>query len=89
MLFRGLSPAAVLWKTLAAALLAMIGLRGPLAAQETQRGDSGAASPTLARVFAAWKARQERIKSFYFAWNVRVALPKGYELRGMRVLAGV
>jgi hypothetical protein len=35
--------------------------------------------PTLRKVFAAWQAREERIKSFYFAWNLRVALPKGYQ----------
>jgi beta-lactamase regulating signal transducer with metallopeptidase domain len=34
---------------------------------------------TLRKVFAAWQAREERIKSFYFAWNLRVALPKGYQ----------
>ena len=52
--------------------------------------------PTLRKVFAAWKARQARIKSFYFAWNLRVALRKGYQFvpKGYRVplargLAGV
>ena len=40
---------------------------------------AGAKSPTLEKVFAAWKARQERVKSFYFAWNVRAVLPKGYQ----------
>jgi beta-lactamase regulating signal transducer with metallopeptidase domain len=34
---------------------------------------------TLERVFAAWKARQERIKSFYFVWKLRAAVPKGYQ----------
>jgi beta-lactamase regulating signal transducer with metallopeptidase domain len=33
---------------------------------------------TLERVFAAWKARQERVKSFHFSWTARVTLPKGY-----------
>jgi hypothetical protein len=86
---RGLSPSAVLWKTLAAVLLATIGLCGPLAAQQVPKSDSRAESPTLARVFAAWKARQQRVKSFYFAWNVHVVLPKGYEPQGARGLAGV
>ncbi len=79
MLTRGLSPAAVLSKTLAAAILTMIGLCGPLLAEGIPENQSGAGSPTLARVFAAWQAREERIKSFYFAWNLRVALPKGYQ----------
>jgi beta-lactamase regulating signal transducer with metallopeptidase domain len=34
---------------------------------------------TLRKVLAAWQAREERIKSFYFAWNLRVAVPKGYQ----------
>jgi thiol-disulfide isomerase/thioredoxin len=89
MLTRGLSPSAVLCKTLAAAILLMIGLCGSLAAQETQESHSSAGSPTLARVFAAWKAREERIKSFYFVWNLRVVLPKGYQFPFARGLAGV
>ena len=32
----------------------------------------------LSRIFAAWKARQERVKSFHFVWESRIALPKGY-----------
>jgi thiol-disulfide isomerase/thioredoxin len=79
----------VLWKTLAAAILLTISLCGPLAAQEIQENHSGAGSPTLARVFAAWKARQERIKSFYFFWNLRVILPKGYQFPFAWGLAGV
>ena len=89
MLTRGLSPAAVLSKTLAAAILLLVGLCGPLVAQGTQESRSSAASATLARVFAAWNARQERIKSFYFVWNLRVALPKGYKFPFARGLAGV
>src|SRR5580704_4229455 len=89
MLTRGLSPAAVLCKTLATATLLRIGLCGPLVAQGGQESESGARSPALARVFDAWKARQERIKSFYFVWNLRVALPKGYKFPFARGLAGV
>jgi hypothetical protein len=89
MLIRGPSPSAVACRTVAAALLAMIGLCGPLAAQDAPKSDPGAESPTLSRVFAAWQARQERIKSFYFAWNVRAVLPKGYEFPGVRVLPGL
>src|SRR5580704_1596205 len=89
MLTRAHSPAPSLWKTLAAAMLLMIGLCGPLAAQGTPESQSDAPSPTLARVFATWKARQDRIKSFYFCWNLRVALPKGYQFPNARGLAGV
>ena len=89
MLTRGLSPAAVLSKTLAAATLLLVGVCGPLVAQGTQESQSGARSPALARVFDAWKAREDRIKSFYFVWNLRVALPKGYEFPNVRGLAGV
>jgi hypothetical protein len=89
MLTRGLSPAPVLCKTLVAAILSMIGLCGPLAAQGTPEGQSAAKSPALARVFTAWHARQGRIKSFYFVWNLRVVLPKGYEFANVQGLAGV
>jgi hypothetical protein len=79
MLTRGLSPAAALSKRLAAAILLLVGLFGRFVAQGGQESQSGVRLPTLDRVFAAWKARQERIKSFYFAWNLHVALPKGYQ----------
>jgi hypothetical protein len=32
----------------------------------------------LSRIFAAWRARQDRVKSFHCSWDSRVALPKGY-----------
>src|ERR1700690_1439703 len=89
MLTRGPLAASVLWKTLAAAILLMSGLCVPLAAQETEESHSGAGSPTLARVFAAWKVRQERIKSFFFVWNLGVVLPKGHEFPRGRGLAGI
>jgi thioredoxin 1 len=89
MLNRGLSPASWLWKTLAAAMMLMIGLCGPLAAQTTPHSEAGTPSPTLARVFAAWKARQERITSFYFAWSVHGVFPKGYQFPNVRGLAGL
>jgi thiol-disulfide isomerase/thioredoxin len=88
MLTRGLSPARVLWNPLAVATMSVC-LCGPLAAEGTQESQSNAGSPTLGRIFAAWKARQERIKSFYFVWNLHVVLPKGYEFPNVRGLAGV
>ncbi len=57
--------------------------------QGTADPRTDAKSPTLEKVFAAWKARQERIKSFYFAWNVRGVLPKGYQFPLATGLFGV
>jgi beta-lactamase regulating signal transducer with metallopeptidase domain len=34
---------------------------------------------TLRKVFAAWKAREDRVKSFYVAWTFHVALHKGHQ----------
>ncbi|HEV3415509.1 MAG TPA: hypothetical protein VG056_01795 [Pirellulales bacterium] len=48
-----------------------------------------AKSPTLARVFAAWKARQERVKSFHFTWDCRLSLSSGYDFPDTFVLAAV
>jgi beta-lactamase regulating signal transducer with metallopeptidase domain len=56
--------------------------QNPVAATASEAADeppSAAKTATLEKVLAAWKARQERIKSFYFAWSLRVALPKGYQ----------
>jgi hypothetical protein len=38
----------------------------------------GERAQMLSRIFAAWQARQDRVKSFHFSWESRVALPKGY-----------
>jgi hypothetical protein len=47
-------------------------------------------SPTLARVFSAWKARQERVKSLHIVWDTRIVLPKGaYAFPRGRGLAGL
>jgi len=47
-------------------------------------------SSTLARVFAAWKARQERVKSFHAVWDTRIVFPKGaYSFPLLRGLAGL
>src|ERR1700693_1931657 len=56
----------------------MIGSCGPLAPQGAQEGQPGARSPALARVFAAWRAREERVKSFHITWECRLSFPKGY-----------
>jgi beta-lactamase regulating signal transducer with metallopeptidase domain len=52
---------------------------GSAATQAVNEAQPAAKSRTLRKVFAAWEAREDRIKSFYFAWNLRVALPKGYQ----------
>jgi hypothetical protein len=41
-------------------------------------GSPKAGAQTLSRIFASWKARQERVKSFHFSWNSKVAWPKDY-----------
>lgn len=46
-------------------------------------------SPILERVFAAWKARQERVNSFHFTWDTRVVVPKGFEFPDASTLAGL
>src|SRR5580704_10092847 len=48
-----------------------------------------AQSPPLARVFAAWKAREERVKSFHFTWEYRLAFPKGYRFPEAPVVGGL
>jgi hypothetical protein len=32
----------------------------------------------LSRILDAWRARQERVKSFHFSWDNRITLPNGY-----------
>src|ERR1700728_336738 len=95
---RGLSLAAVFGRTLAVGFLLMMGL-GLLPGQTkpaTQPAPTPPASssdstqsPMLSRVFAAWKARQERIKSFYFVWKVHAALPKGFRFANEPGLSGL
>ena len=47
-------------------------------------------SSTLGRVFAAWKARQERVKTFHVVWDTRIVFPKGaFSLPLLRGLAGL
>jgi beta-lactamase regulating signal transducer with metallopeptidase domain/thiol-disulfide isomerase/thioredoxin len=48
------------------------------AQQEHDPSLAGDKSATLARVFAAWKKRQEHVKSFHFSWTTRVTAPPGY-----------
>lgn len=38
---------------------------------------SAPASPVLARIFANWKARRERVTSLHFVWDMRLTRPKG------------
>ena len=89
MLTRGLSPAAALSKRLAAAILAMVGLCGPLAAQGTQESLSGARSPALARVFAAWKARQGASNRSTLSGTCTPFCPRASALQMCAGLAGL
>jgi len=63
---------------LAAAFACLIALSITRAALCGDQPLSGNRSPTVARVFAAWKTRQEYVKSFHFSWDCRIDLPKGY-----------
>jgi hypothetical protein len=59
-------------------------------ASESQTPDKGSSSEAkasstdaeraqlLSRIFDAWRARQERVKSFHFSWDNRITLPSGY-----------
>ena len=59
------------------------------AADEVPEPRSGQSS-TLARVFAAWKARQERVKTFHVVWDTRIVFPKGaFTFPLLRGLAGL
>jgi hypothetical protein len=40
-----------------------------------------AGSQNLSRIFASWKTRQERVKSFHFSWDSKIAWPKDYAFR--------
>lgn len=44
--------------------------------QNASPSQSAAESETLARVFAAWKKREEHASSFHVTWQTRVTIPK-------------
>ena len=76
-------------KTLAIAVVCTMGMcrLGSVQAKDVDR--IGSESQTLARVFAAWKARQESVKSLHFAWEYRLAFPKGYRFPETPVVGGL
>ncbi len=45
--------------------------------QQEQPGERNPRT-TLPRVLAAWKERQDRVKSFEFVWDTRITAPPGY-----------
>jgi hypothetical protein len=57
--------------------------------REIGRPASSPPSPTLARILAVWKARQERVKTFHFCWDSRITVPKGYSFPDAPVLGGL
>jgi beta-lactamase regulating signal transducer with metallopeptidase domain len=63
--------------------------KAPSAAEPIEKASAPQISPTVERIFAAWKARQRRVKSFHFTWDTRMVLPKGYEFPNQPVLAGL
>jgi thiol-disulfide isomerase/thioredoxin len=76
-------------KTFACVSACLIGLAGLGLAHDADVARPGTGSPTLARVFAAWKARQERAKSIHFNWEYRLALSKGYRFPDAPVIGGL
>ena len=88
---RAVQLAAVLRKVMVGVMLAASGLSSPVAASEHHEAEPGGQSKTLSRVFSAWRARQKRVRSFHFTWDLRIVLPKGaYAFpRGRRGLAGL
>ncbi len=46
---------------------------------------TAAQSPTLKRILANWKARQDRTKSLHLAWDSQIAPPKGETLEGQQL----
>ncbi len=56
-----------------------VGAAAETKADSSKRDSSpGASAETLKRVLAAWRAREERVKSFHVSWDSRVVWPKGY-----------
>jgi hypothetical protein len=51
------------------------------AAEKTPAATKGAALPTLERILANWKAREERTRSLYFAWERRTFFGEVADLR--------
>jgi hypothetical protein len=67
----------------------LIGLSGLGLAHGADASRPSAGSPTLARVFAAWKAREERVKSLHVNWEYRLTFPKAYSFPEAPVLGGL
>jgi hypothetical protein len=74
---------------LVGAVLAIIGVCATSAAQGTDKTDHEIKSATLSRIFAAWKAREEPIKSFRVSWDSRIILPKSVPRPVEPLLAGL
>jgi beta-lactamase regulating signal transducer with metallopeptidase domain len=78
-----LAVAAAVLTLMAPTLIRAVTAQGQAAGALQQQPDQslvGGKSATLARVFAAWKARQERVQSFHLSWTTRVTLQKGFVL---------
>jgi len=53
-------------------------------------GTANKSSAALDRVLAAWKKRQDRVRSFHFVWDTRMILPKGFSFPNQPpVIAGL
>src|SRR5271163_3442149 len=70
-----------LWRASALARLVCCGVFASsfvaaMAADPPASSSNGAQSPVVKRVQANWRARGERLTSFYFAWDSQSVLPK-------------
>jgi Thioredoxin-like len=72
-----------------AAILCLMVLCATGTARAVQNPISSSQSATLARIFAAWEARQARVQSLHFTWDCRVSLPKGYLAPNDLVVGGL
>jgi hypothetical protein len=72
-----------------AAILCLIVLCATGTAHALQNPLPSSPSATLARVFAAWQARQARVQSLHFTWDCRVSIPKGYLAPNDLVVGGL
>jgi beta-lactamase regulating signal transducer with metallopeptidase domain len=80
---------AVAFLFLVPTLTRAVGKKAPAQAAPTEKGAEEEHSQALSRVLAAWKERQDKVKSFHFKWDTRVTIPKGYEIPRQFLLAGL
>jgi hypothetical protein len=76
-----LKPAATAGTLLTVVTISTLCAGGVATGDETDPTRPAAESRTLMRVFANWRARATRVKSFHFTWDAAVGIPKGVDDR--------